>query len=163
MAAKDAHHPVSNVNSLIVQPLDGRRVGGPAICHQMPVDVSRVGSAEDSSSLESPDGGTAAGVDRSQQNRDTKSPLAQQEAQAGSLEIFDLDDFGLDRFLRLGAGRAFHIARLQHGTWPCWTGTDRRERGRCAGVAGDQQPVTQPPDCGARPRESRPSASAKVA
>lgn len=47
---------------------------------------------------------------------DSKSPIAQQEAQAGSLEIFDLGDFSRARFRRWDAGRAFYISRLQHGT-----------------------------------------------
>jgi Transposase DDE domain len=47
---------------------------------------------------------------------DAKSPIAQQEAQAGALEIFDLGYFSLERFRRLDEGRAFFISRLQHGT-----------------------------------------------
>lgn len=47
---------------------------------------------------------------------DSKSPIAQQEAQAGSLEIFDPGYFSLARFRRWDAGRAFYISRLQHGT-----------------------------------------------
>jgi hypothetical protein len=47
---------------------------------------------------------------------DAKSPIAQQEAQAGALEIFDLGYFSLDRFRRLDAGQASYISRLQHGT-----------------------------------------------
>lgn len=47
---------------------------------------------------------------------DAKSPIVQQEVAAGSLEIFDLGYFSLDRFRRLGAGRASYISRLQHGT-----------------------------------------------
>lgn len=46
---------------------------------------------------------------------DAKSPIAQQEAQAGSLEIFDPGYFSLDRFRRLEAGQASSISRLQHG------------------------------------------------
>lgn len=47
---------------------------------------------------------------------DAKSPIAQQEAQAGSLEIFDLGYFSLNRFRRLDEGQASYISRLQHGT-----------------------------------------------
>jgi len=47
---------------------------------------------------------------------DAKSPIVQQEVAAGSLEIFDLGYFSLDRFRRLGAGQASYISRLQHGT-----------------------------------------------
>lgn len=47
---------------------------------------------------------------------DAKSPIAHQDAQAGSLEIFDLGYFSLDRFRRLDAGQAAYISRLQHGT-----------------------------------------------
>ena len=50
------------------------------------------------------------------QASDSQSPIAQQEAQAGSLEIFDLGDFSRARFRRWDAGRAFDISRLQHGT-----------------------------------------------
>lgn len=47
---------------------------------------------------------------------DAKSAIAHQAAQAGSLEIFDLGYFSLDRFRRSGQGQAFYISRLQHGT-----------------------------------------------
>ena len=47
---------------------------------------------------------------------DAQSPIAQQAAQAGSLEIFDWGDFSLDRFRRWDAGQAADISRLQHGT-----------------------------------------------
>jgi hypothetical protein len=47
---------------------------------------------------------------------DAKSAIAHQEAQSSSLEIFDLGYFSLDRFRRLGQGKAFYISRLQHGT-----------------------------------------------
>lgn len=47
---------------------------------------------------------------------DLKSPLTQQEVQAGSLEIFDLGYFSLDRFRRLETEQAFYISRLQPGT-----------------------------------------------
>jgi len=47
---------------------------------------------------------------------DAKSLIVQQEVAAGSLEIFDLGYFSLDRFRRLGAGQASYISRLQHGT-----------------------------------------------
>jgi DDE family transposase len=47
---------------------------------------------------------------------DAKSPIAQQAALAGSLEIFDLGYFSLERFRRLDEEKAFFISRLQHGT-----------------------------------------------
>jgi len=47
---------------------------------------------------------------------DLKSPITQQDVQAGSLEIFDLGYFSLDRFRRLNAGGAFYISRLHPGT-----------------------------------------------
>jgi hypothetical protein len=47
---------------------------------------------------------------------DAKSPIAHQDAQAGSLEIFDLGYFSLERFRRLAESQAFFISRLQHGT-----------------------------------------------
>ena len=47
---------------------------------------------------------------------DAKSPIAQQAALAGSLEIFDLGYFSLERFCRLAEKKAFFISRLQHGT-----------------------------------------------
>jgi len=47
---------------------------------------------------------------------DLKSPIVQQEAHAGSLEIFDLGYFSLDRFRRLDTEQAFYISRLQPGT-----------------------------------------------
>ena len=47
---------------------------------------------------------------------DAKSPIAQQEPLAGSLEIFDLGYFSLERFRRLDAAKTFFISRLQHGT-----------------------------------------------
>lgn len=47
---------------------------------------------------------------------DAKSPIAQQAPLAGSLEIFDLGDFSLDRFRRLDAAQACFVSRLQHGT-----------------------------------------------
>jgi len=47
---------------------------------------------------------------------DAKSPIAQQAALAGSLEIFDLGYFSLERFRRLVDEQAFFISRLQHGT-----------------------------------------------
>ena len=47
---------------------------------------------------------------------DAKSPIAQQTPLAGSLEIFDLGYFSLDRFRRLDAAQACFVSRLQHGT-----------------------------------------------
>lgn len=47
---------------------------------------------------------------------DAKSPIAQQAALPGSLEIFDLGYFSVERFQRLSDEQAFFISRLQHGT-----------------------------------------------
>ena len=47
---------------------------------------------------------------------DAKSPIAQQTARPGSLEIFDLGYFSVERFERLSNEQAFFISRLQHGT-----------------------------------------------
>jgi len=47
---------------------------------------------------------------------DAKSPIAHQKPLAGSLEIFDLGYFSLDRFRRLDDGDAYFISRLQHNT-----------------------------------------------
>lgn len=47
---------------------------------------------------------------------DATSPIAQEAAPAGSLSVFDLGYFGLQRFRRLMNGGAFWISRLQHGT-----------------------------------------------
>lgn len=47
---------------------------------------------------------------------DVKSPIAQQAAQPGSLEIFDLGYFSVERFQRLSDEQAFFLSRLQHGT-----------------------------------------------
>jgi len=47
---------------------------------------------------------------------DAKSPIAQQAARPGSLEIFDLGYFSVERFQRLSDEQAFFISRLQHGT-----------------------------------------------
>jgi hypothetical protein len=47
---------------------------------------------------------------------DAKSPIAQLAAPAGSLTIFDLGYFCLERFRRLGQGRAYWISRFQPGT-----------------------------------------------
>lgn len=47
---------------------------------------------------------------------DAKSSIAQQEPLAGSLEIFDLGYFSLDRFRRWDRSQAFFVSRLQHGT-----------------------------------------------
>ena len=47
---------------------------------------------------------------------DAKSPIAQQAARPGSLEIFDLGYFSVGRFQRLSDEQAFFISRLQHGT-----------------------------------------------
>lgn len=47
---------------------------------------------------------------------DAKSTIAQQAAPAGSLTVFDLGYFSLERFRRLGQGRAYWISRFQQGT-----------------------------------------------
>ena len=47
---------------------------------------------------------------------DAKSPITQQEPLAGSLEIFDLGYFSLERFQNLDDKGAYSISRLQHGT-----------------------------------------------
>ena len=46
---------------------------------------------------------------------DAVSPIAHEELPAGSLSLFDLGYFGLDRFGRLMRGGAFWISRLQIG------------------------------------------------
>jgi hypothetical protein len=46
---------------------------------------------------------------------DVKSPIAHQPPQAGSMEIFDLGYFSVERFRRLRDHKAFFISRLQHG------------------------------------------------
>jgi hypothetical protein len=46
---------------------------------------------------------------------DMKSPLAHQPLRAGSMEIFDLGYFSVERFRRLNDHQAFFISRLQHG------------------------------------------------
>ena len=47
---------------------------------------------------------------------DAKSKIAEVLPPAGSLSVFDLGYFSLDRFRRLGAANAYWISRLQHGT-----------------------------------------------
>ena len=47
---------------------------------------------------------------------DAVSPIAKEELPAGSLSLFDLGYFCLDRFSRLMQGGAFWISRLQMGT-----------------------------------------------
>ena len=47
---------------------------------------------------------------------DAKSPITQQETLAGSLEIYDLGYYSLERFRKLDDQGAFYISRLQHGT-----------------------------------------------
>jgi len=49
-------------------------------------------------------------------NSDAMSPIAQAELPAGSLSLFDLGYFCLDRFRRLTDSAAFWISRLQIGT-----------------------------------------------
>jgi hypothetical protein len=47
---------------------------------------------------------------------DATNPIAQEVPPAGSLSLFDLGYFCLDRFQRLARAGAFWISRLQHGT-----------------------------------------------
>ena len=47
---------------------------------------------------------------------DATNPIAQEVAPAGSLSLFDLGYFCLDRFQNLTRAGAFWISRLQHGT-----------------------------------------------
>ena len=47
---------------------------------------------------------------------DAKSQITQQEPLAGSLEIYDLGYFSVNRFQKLDDQDAFYISRLQHGT-----------------------------------------------
>jgi hypothetical protein len=47
---------------------------------------------------------------------DAKSPIVQALPSAGSLSIFDLGYFSLERFARLGEAGAHWISRFQHGT-----------------------------------------------
>lgn len=47
---------------------------------------------------------------------DAKSPIIQTLPPVGSLSIFDLGYFSLERFARVGEARAYWISRFQHGT-----------------------------------------------
>ena len=47
---------------------------------------------------------------------DAKSEIAEALPPAGSLSVFDLGYFSLDRFRRVGEADAYWISRLQHGT-----------------------------------------------
>ena len=47
---------------------------------------------------------------------DAKSPIVQTPSSVGSLSIFDLGYFSLERFARVGAAKAYWISRFQHGT-----------------------------------------------
>jgi hypothetical protein len=47
---------------------------------------------------------------------DLKSPIAHQEALPGSMEIFDLGYFSLERFRRLDDANAYFVSRFLHGT-----------------------------------------------
>ena len=47
---------------------------------------------------------------------DAQSEIAQALPPAGSLSVFDLGYFSLERFRRVGEGNAFWISRFQHGT-----------------------------------------------
>jgi len=47
---------------------------------------------------------------------DAKSPITELPLPAGSLSIFDLGYFSLERFDRVGRGEGYWLSRLQHGT-----------------------------------------------
>ena len=50
---------------------------------------------------------------------DAKSPITQLPLPAGSLSIFDLGYFSLDRFERVEEAQGYWLSRLQHGTTVC--------------------------------------------
>ncbi|RPI59904.1 MAG: IS4 family transposase [Planctomycetaceae bacterium] len=52
---------------------------------------------------------------------DAKSPITELPLPAGSLAIFDLGYFSLDRFERVETAGGFWLSRLQHGTTVCDT------------------------------------------
>ena len=104
---------------------------------------------------------------------DAKSPIAQQEPLAGSLEIFDLGYFSLERFRRLDAAKSLlylatatrHDRSGRAGRGALAAGLSARKRsprgGRCAGTTGTQRAFAVPSDCGACPRRGRQSSSSK--
>jgi hypothetical protein len=47
---------------------------------------------------------------------DAKSPITELPLPAGSLSIFDLGYFSVDRFQRVGRAKGYWLSRLQHGT-----------------------------------------------
>jgi hypothetical protein len=50
---------------------------------------------------------------------DAKSPITELPLPAGSLSIFDLGYFSVDRFLRVEQAEGYWLSRLQHGTAVC--------------------------------------------
>ena len=50
---------------------------------------------------------------------DAKSPITELPLPAGSLSIFDLGYFSLERFDRVGRAEGYWLSRLQHGTTVC--------------------------------------------
>jgi len=52
---------------------------------------------------------------------DAKSPITEVPLPAGSLSIFDLGYFSVERFERVGQVRGYWLSRLQHGTSVCDT------------------------------------------
>lgn len=52
---------------------------------------------------------------------DAKSPITEIPLPTGSLSIFDLGYFSLDRFQRVGQAGSYWLSRLQHGTTVCDT------------------------------------------
>ena len=50
---------------------------------------------------------------------DAKSPITEVPLPAGSLSIFDLGYFSVERFERVGQAKGYWLSRLQHGTAVC--------------------------------------------
>ena len=50
---------------------------------------------------------------------DAKSPITEVPLPAGSLSIFDLGYFSVERFERVGQAKSYWLSRLQHGTAVC--------------------------------------------
>ena len=102
---------------------------------------------------------------------DATNPIAQEVAPAGSLSLFDLGYFCLDRFQNLTRAGAFWISRLQHGTsvfdaqgqpWRVAipTAADRVGTDRRVGPAGRELSPALPIDRSAgAPRGGRPEAT----
>ena len=67
---------------------------------------------------------------------DATNPIAQEVAPAGSLSLFDLGYFCLDRFQNLTRAGAFWISRLQHGTS---VSTPKASPWRCCNTCGSRQ------------------------